>query len=50
MKKIKVSHTNEANILDVLLSTDQQFQAVSINEYRITDKQYKLLQKKNLIK
>lgn len=47
-KKIKVSKNNEDKMLNVLMSTNQQFKAVSINEYFITDKQCRLLDQKNI--
>jgi len=45
-KKIKVSSKNEVKMLDVLLSTCQQFKAISTDEYFITKKQCALLTKK----
>ena len=47
-RKIKVSSKDEAKMLDVLLSTSQQFKAISKDEYLITDKQCTLLAKKNI--
>ena len=47
-KKIKVSQNNEDKMLNVLMSTNQQFKAVSINEYFITDKQCELLDRKKI--
>ena len=45
-RKIKVSSKDEAKMLDVLLSTSQQFKAISKDEYFITEKQCALLTKK----
>ena len=47
-RKIKVSSKDEAKMLDVLLSTSQQFKAISKDEYFITKKQCTLLTKKNI--
>ena len=47
-RKIKVSFENEVEMLDVLLSTNQRFKAVSKDEYFITKKQCSLLTKKNI--
>ena len=47
-RKIKVSSKDEAKMLDVLLSTSQQFKAISKDEYFITEKQCALLTKKNI--
>ena len=45
-RKIKVSSKDEAKMLDVLLSTSQQFKAISKDEYFITTKQCTLLTEK----
>ena len=45
-RKIKISPENEARMLDVLLSTDQRFKAVSTDEYLISTAQCDLLAKK----
>lgn len=47
-RKIKVSPKNEVKMLDVLLTTSQQFKAISKDEYYITKKQCTLLTKKNI--
>ena len=47
-RKIRVSVENEVEMLDVLLSTNQRFKAVSKDEYFITKKQCVLLTEKNI--
>ena len=47
-RKIKIFSENEAKMLDVLLSTDQKFKAVSIDEYLVSTAQCGLLVKKNI--
>lgn len=46
--KIRVSSKNEAKMLDILLDTNQQFKAISKDEYYITKKQFTLLSKKEI--
>ena len=47
-KKIKVSLKDEVRMLNVLLSTNQQFKAISKDEYFITDWQCTILAEKNI--
>ncbi len=47
-RKIKVLPQNEARMLDILLSTSQQFNAISKDEYYITEKQSNILTKKRV--
>ena len=47
-RKIKISSEHEAKMLDILLTTPQQFKAISKDEYYITKKQCNLLTKKQI--
>ena len=47
-RKIKVLPQNEVRMLDILLSTSQQFNAISKDEYYITEKQCNILTKKRV--
>lgn len=47
-RKIRVSSKNEVKMLNTLLSTSQQFKAISKDEYFVTKKQCALLTKKNI--
>ena len=47
-RRIKISPKHEAKMLDVLLTTSDQFKAVSIDEYVITKSQRSLLTKKKI--
>ena len=47
-RKIKISSEYEPEMLDILLTTNQRFKAISLDEYYITKSQCDMLTRKRI--